>query len=338
MRRADYQRHLADAAREAGCTLRLGAKVTSLDVDLPSVTLEGRETISTDLVVVADGTYGSFVHQDLHLLTISGIKSKLRELLIPEENVSVIAGNLSCYRAYVSHEDLMSDPATAAAFNHTPSNVWAGCNRHMIVYPCGGGLYTIGAVYPAEATEAMAWNQSATSEEAQKEFRCWQNPAVDHVLSHAQNIKNWRLAEVPRLPRWTSKSGKAVLIGDAAHAMYQFLAQGAAMATEDAAALTECVGRAKNAEDLPAVLRAFERSRKWRCEIIAAESKRSGEVLHVADGEEQENRDKKMAGKPHNDGFWDVDVGPLMEQKFPAFLYGHDVVDHVSTRRPVLEI
>lgn len=226
----------------------------------------------------------------------------------------------------------MSDPATAPAFEHTPTNIWAGANRHMIVYPCGGGLFCIGAVYSAglsEDVEAVAWNQPASSEEAEREFRGW-HPAVDRVLFHARDVKKWRLAEVPRLPRWTSKSGKAVLVGDAAHAMYQFLAQGAAMATEDAAALAECVSRAKSAEDLPAVLKAYERSRKWRCEIIQAQSRRAGEGLHIPDGQEQEARDRKMAGLPHDEDFWDVDLGPLMEEKFRGFLYGHNVVEHVS--------
>lgn len=55
MRRSDYQRHLYEAAVEAGCKVRLGARVESLDEDAPSVTLAGGETIDTHLVIVADG-------------------------------------------------------------------------------------------------------------------------------------------------------------------------------------------------------------------------------------------------------------------------------------------
>lgn len=175
----------------------------------------------------------------------------------------------------------------------------------------------------------MAWNQSATSAEARQEFKGWNNPVIDHIFMHTRELKQWRLADVLRLPGWTSKSGKAVLIGDSAHAMSPFLAQGAAMATEDAAALAECISRASGAEDLAAVTKAYERSRRWRCEIISAQSRRSGEMLHVPDGEEQENRDLKMAGKPFTD-FWDVDVGPLIEPRFREFMYGHNVIEHVS--------
>lgn len=111
--------------------------------------------------------------------------------------------------------------------------------------------------------------------------------------------------------------------------MSPFLAQGAAMATEYSAALAECISRASRTEDLPAVTKAYERSRKWRCEIISTQSRRSGEMLHVPDGGEQENRDLKMAGKPYTD-FWDVDVGALIDSKFREFMYSQDVVEHVS--------
>lgn len=58
MRRSDYQRHLYEAAVDAGCKIRLGSRVTSLDVDTPLVTLNGGEIIQADLVVVADGNLG----------------------------------------------------------------------------------------------------------------------------------------------------------------------------------------------------------------------------------------------------------------------------------------
>ncbi|WPH01598.1 salicylate hydroxylase [Acrodontium crateriforme] len=59
---------------------------------------------------------------------------------------------------------------------------------------------------------------------------------------------------------------KIVLIGDAAHGTLHSLAQGAAMATEDAGALAECIRRIKPKEDIPEAMRLYERSRKWRCE------------------------------------------------------------------------
>ena len=55
MRRSDYQRHLYEAAIEAGCHIRLGARVESMDDEAASVTLANSETIHADLIVIADG-------------------------------------------------------------------------------------------------------------------------------------------------------------------------------------------------------------------------------------------------------------------------------------------
>ena len=297
------------------------------------MTLTSGETINAHLVVVADGEI--FQEASIPLLTHLGIKSKLRDFVIPEKHVSIVLNPLSSYRAYVDKADLLSDPITAPVFQKTATNVWAGYARHVIVYPCGGDVFTLGATYPANEIEAVEWTRSATPEQAEEEYRDW-DPVVRRVISHAKDVKHWKLAEVPRLPRWTSKSGKVVLMGDAAHAMVQFLAQGAAMATEDAAALAECVGRANSVKDFPAILQAYERSRKWRCEVVQAQSRRNGDMIHMPDGVEQENRDRKMAGLAQT-GLWEADIGPMMDDKFREFLYGHNVVQHVWFQSPYPE-
>jgi len=241
----------------------------------------------------------------------------------------MVLNPMASYRAYVNHSALLSDPLTAPFFEETATNVWVGYAHHAIVYPCGGDLYTIGATHPVttDTHDAMEWTGTAEVSQAMQEFKEF-DKVLGRVLSHANDVKKWRLAEIPRLPRWTSKSGKVVLVGDSAHAMLQFLAQGAAMATEDAAALSECVARASSVSDVPTVLRAFERTRKWRCEIVQAHARRNGDMIHMPDGEEQENRDKKMAGVPQT-GIWDADTGPMLDPSFRKFLYDHDVVAHV---------
>lgn len=246
----------------------------------------------------------------------------------------MVVNPMSSYRGFLSASDLLSDPITAPFFQDNTTNVWTGYSRHVIAYPCGDH-FTLGATHAASEIEAMDWTHAADPEKARKEFHDF-DIVVDRVLSHAKEVKQWRLAEVPRLPRWRSKSGKVVLIGDAAHAMLQFLAQGAAMATEDAAAIAECVGRAKSSDDIPAVLQAYERSRKWRCEVVQAQSRRNGDMIHMPDGEEQENRDRKMAGLPQS-GVWEADTGPMMDNEFRKFLYGHNVVQHVRYRSSCCE-
>ncbi|KAF2226849.1 salicylate hydroxylase [Elsinoe ampelina] len=311
MRRSHYQQHLYEAAVEAGVNVRLGARVDTIDTDSPSITLASGEILQADLIVVANG-----------------IKSHLRNTIIPEHEVSMVLNNMSAYRAYASREELVGNPETAPLFQEAATNVWLGYAHHAIVYPCGGDLYTVGATFPvgADGHDAMNWSSTASVADAVKEFHDF-DPVLRKILAMGKDYKQWRLAEVPRLPRWTSKSGKVVLIGDSAHAMLQFLAQGAAMATEDAAALAVCIDKADSVGQIPKTLQAFERVRKWRCEIVQAQSRRNGEVIHMPDGEEQENRDLEMAGKRQN-GLWNADTGPFLDGNFRRFLYEHDVVEH----------
>lgn len=256
-------------------------------------------------------------------------------MVIPEENTTMNINPLSAYRAYVHHDDLVADPITAPIFQETATNVWAGYSRHIIVYPCGGGMYTLGATHPAGRSEgegqAMEWSRSATPSQAEAEYEGW-GPVVKRILHLTKEVGKWRLAETPRLPRWTSRSGKVVLMGDNAHAMLQFLAQGAAMATEDAGALAVALERTTTPEDLPVVLKAYERARKWRCETVAIQARRNGDMIHMPDGEEQENRDRAMAQLDQT-GIWKADTGPMFDAEFRSFLYGHNVIEHVSDPR-----
>jgi salicylate hydroxylase len=260
-------------------------------------------------------------------LTTSGIKSALRQKIIPEETVAALSQPMSTYRAWAPMEALNSDAKVAELLNRPATNVWLGPGRHMIVYPAEGGkILAINGTYPSRNESAGEWEKAASADEIQQRFHDF-DPVARTILSHARDCKSWALAEVPRLPRWRSKSGKVVLIGDAAHGMLQFLAQGAAMATEDAGALAECVMDLGTDGDIAGAMYYYERSRKWRCERVQSQARRNGEFIHMPDGEEQEHRDRKLAGKELPDD-QDVDCGPLMDPKFTSWLYGHDTIEH----------
>lgn len=264
------------------------------------------------------------------MLTVAGIKSALRQMIIPEEDVAAISQPLSTYRAWAPTEDLVADKNVAELLSQPATNVWLGPFRHMIIYPAEGGkILAINGTFPSRNNGAGEWNKAASVDEIQQRFHDF-DPVAKAILSQARDCKSWALAEVPRLPRWRTKSGKVVLIGDAAHGMLQFLAQGAAMATEDAGALAECVRDVKSSGDIPAAMYFYERSRKWRCEKVQAQARRNGEFIHMPDGEEQEHRDRKLAGQalPTDQ---EVDCGPLLDPNFTSWLYGHDTTEH--TRR-----
>lgn len=302
-----------EAALEAGCELRLGQKVVGIKESLPGVQLQNGTIVHGDLVVIADG-----------------IKSALRQMIIPEEDTAALSQPLSTYRAWAPMDALNTNEQVAKMLRQPATNVWLGPSRHMIVYPAEGGkILAINGTYPSRNDNAGEWNKAASVDEIQQRFHDF-DPVAKAILSQARDCKSWALAEVPRLPRWSSKSGKVVLIGDAAHGMLQFLAQGAAMATEDAGALAECVRDLGPDGDIPSAMYYYERSRKWRGERVQSQARRNGEFIHMPDGEEQEHRDRKLSGSPLPTD-QDVDCGPLLDPKFTSWLYGHDTIEH--TRR-----
>lgn len=292
--------------------------------------LDSGERISGDLIVAADGKHCCpCIHMRWSLMSITGMKSCIRQLIVPEEDVSPLPYPMATYRAWAPTDSIRSDPAIAALLDRPASNVWLGPGRHVIFYPAEGGkILAINGTYPSRNDVVGAWNKTASVEEVQRQFRVF-DALVRAVLAEARECKSWALAEVARLPRWTSHSGKVVLVGDAAHGMLQFLAQGAAMATEDAGALAGCIGALRSKENIPAAMRLYERSRKWRCERVQAQARRNGECIHMPNGEEQEHRDRKMAGQARPTD-QDVDCGPLLDPAFTSWLYGHDVMEHVS--------
>lgn len=339
VKRSDYQEALHEAALEAGCELRLGQKVAGIDEDAPGVELQSGDVVRGDLVVIADGDIApnSTLHQTKLTGSILGIKSALRQLILPSQDVSAISHPLSTYRAWAPLEALNSDPNVAPLLKQPATNIWLGPARHMITYPASNNtILAINGTYPSRNDSAGEWNHAASVAEIQQRFHDF-DPVAKAILAHACDCKAWALAEVPRLPRWRSQSGRVVLLGDAAHGMLQFLAQGAAMATEDAGALAESLAGLQGREELPRAMWIYERSRRWRCERVQAQARRNGDFIHMFDGEEQECRDRKLKGEAR-EADWEVDCGPLMDPAFTQWLYGHDTIQHVRKVRAAAEV
>jgi salicylate hydroxylase len=115
------------------------------------------------------------------------------------------------------------------------------------------------------------WIPTASREDIKAQFRDF-HPKFMRVLdlqTHSEILK-WRLRVLPKLPTWIH--GRAALLGDSAHGTFPFLAQGAAMAIEDAGAIG-CLFPAGTArEDIPSRLQAYQDIRKQRGEFVGTES------------------------------------------------------------------
>lgn len=300
-----------DAAKESGATILLGSPVERVDEGEggPFVVLKDGQQFKADVVVGADG-----------------IRSKTRRSIL-KKNIEVINSRNCAYRATVPAKIMNSDPAIAHLMTDINSNCWIGHERHIMAYPIRNGeLYNLVMSHPGQASVGR-WNEPGDLEEMKKHY-CNFDPVIQRVLDHVDYCLKWKLAYLPPLTKWVSDSGRVVLIGDAAHGMLPYLAQGAATSIEDGAALAECLDRVQDVSDILNMLQAFQAIRKPRCEAIALGARANG---HMADGREQAQRDCEMRQEMDQSSPQSV-VNPnkWSDKDFQPWLFGYDTVKLVS--------
>lgn len=169
-------------------------------------------------------------------------------------------------------------PAAAApAELRTPSvGLWLAPDAHIVHYPVRGGSELALVVIVADREPSEAWGLDVESDWIADRTRHFPAP-VRELLSAGASWRKWALRTLPELPHWTED--RVALIGDAAHPVLPFLAQGAVLALEDAVTLAARLAR--NA-DVPAALADYERARKRRAAQVAAASQRNGRIYHLA--------------------------------------------------------
>ena len=198
--------------------------------------------------------------------------------------------------------------------------LWLGPGRHLVHYPISSGrLVNVVAVVPAGEWRTESWTEDGRIEDLISEFGGWSDP-VGELIRSATQTRRWAIYDRDPLQRWTE--GRITLLGDAAHAMLPFFAQGAAQAIEDAFVLAECLRRAAPGETLHALTR-YEQIRQPRASRVQLMSRGREVRNHLPDGAAQEQRDHDLgAGNPLRESAW---------------LYGHDIgadLAHVKGIRP----
>lgn len=192
--------------------VRLGAVVTGYEQTSTQihVALEGGETVTGDILVGADG---------LH----SRVRAQMLDPAAP-----VFTGNVA-WRAVVPMSRLAENPPLPVAC------AWMGRGRHAVTYQLRGGkLANLVGVVERDDWTGESWTDAGDRREALRDFEGW-HPTITDILTQADELYQWALYDRPPLQGWVD--GRAALLGDAAHPMLPFMAQGAAMAVEDAWAL-----------------------------------------------------------------------------------------------------
>jgi salicylate hydroxylase len=171
----------------------------------------------------------------------------------------------TAWRAVVPAEAVSND------MREPSINLWLGRHAHLVHYPIRAGTaINVVAIMRDNAPKA-GWTNAGPRDEILPIFHKWAAPARNLVAA-AENWKTWTLYDRPRLRRWGD--GPVTMIGDAAHPMLPFLAQGAAMAIEDAAVLADCL--AKSPDDPAPAMRRYESLRNDRTTRAQKAAARNG--------------------------------------------------------------
>lgn len=217
-----------------------------------------------------------------------GIHSRVRELLVRDE--PRYSGQ-SIYRALV--------PADQLAFLGTKPKVvlWLGPGRHCVCYPVASGQQiSLAATVPNPQWGAESWSAQGRVLDLAEAYRGW-HPEVRAVTSAPHTLGRWALHDRERLRRWSTN--RITLVGDAAHPMLPFLAQGANQSIEDAVALVACLRDVRRGEagQIAAALARYEQAREPRTTEVQRMSRANTTALHLPDGVEQRRRDEALAAQ-----------------------------------------
>ena len=207
------------------------------------------------------------------LIAADGVWSHVRDFLGP--NVQALFTGHVAYRAMAKQSDLPESLRSDCV------TVWLGPSMHAVQYPVHAGsmLNTVVLVEGAAPEDAQAWEQAAVRSVLLDQLAGAHGSLQDRVRSMAQ----WRLWPLCGLPHLRGPQdmvfGRIALLGDAAHPMLPYLAQGAGMAIEDAAAVAQCLQQAPG-DDAKALL-AYAHKRWRRNARVQARAQRNGKIFHA---------------------------------------------------------
>lgn len=273
--RADLHQVFLDAcAAQENVTLRTSAKLESFGQSEGCVQ-----------VCLADGE----VLQGAALIGADGIWSKVREVVVGDGKPRV-SGHIA-YRAVLKREDV------PAHLWNDDVLLWGGEKTHLVHYPLRRGeLFNLVAVFHSNKYEE-GWNTFGDSAELTGRFSeaC---PQVQELLARIETWKMWVLCDREPAKNWTDR--RVTLLGDAAHPMLQYLAQGAGQAIEDAVVLREALRFCRG--DIPAAFQKYQQARYLRTGRVQLTARFYGDIYH-ASGVQRELRNQLFQSGRESAGF-----------------------------------
>jgi salicylate hydroxylase len=256
--RADLQTILLDAARaRAGIRLLVGRKAVAVD-DLKAhttVTAESAggavEALTADIVVGADGLW-------------SAVRAAAGDTRRP------------LHRRVVAWRATIDRAAAPRGLDAGRTGLWLGAAGHVVHYPIDGGRRLNVVALQRRTAPVEGWSARGERAELARAF-AGADPLLLELLEAPDEWLLWSLFD---LPVRAMAKGRVALLGDAAHPVLPFVAQGGALAIEDAAVLAAAL--AHHAGDVRGALRAYAAARLPRVRKVQDEARRNGAIYHAS--------------------------------------------------------
>ncbi|MFY9656763.1 MAG: FAD-dependent monooxygenase [Methylocystis sp.] len=260
--RADLQTLLLEAAQaNAEITIRTNARVGDFDEEDEKIFLR---------------LHGAAGPEDLEaagLVGADGVRSSVRGFLFRDEK------DAPFYTGHTAWRALLPAEAVAASLRAKEVNLWLGRGAHVVHYPLRGGEIVNALVVIGDGDVEPPPSEPIRDGGSLLESAGFEDCAgpLRELIAACDSWRRWPLWGRPALRSWTR--GAVTLLGDAAHPMLPFLAQGAAQAIEDAEALGSVF--AAGASPSQAFAR-YEKTRIARATKVQTASRRQGRFAHAA--------------------------------------------------------
>ncbi len=266
--RADIHLSILEAVEKNPLvSFKTSTRIEKMELRADGVTLTDAKgnTYQADAVIGADG-----------------VKSVVREQLIGDP--PRVTGHV-VYRAVVDEADMPEDLRINAPV------LWAGPRCHLVHYPLRGGKqYNLVVTFHSRKQEE--WSVTDGSKEEVLSYFEGIHERPRRLLECPKSWRRWATADREPVEQWGK--GRATILGDAAHPMTQYLAQGACMALEDAVTLGQAIK--VSGGDLEAAFRLYESVRIPRTARVVWSAREMGRLYH-AKGVERQVRNQLWQGR-----------------------------------------
>jgi salicylate hydroxylase len=263
LHRADLQAALqAQVGDNPDIELRLGCQFEDVVTHAKGLTVVQRS--------------GTTRHQELAVALIGadGIWSSVRHHLFPQ--VRPQFSGLIAWRGTLDATQLPRECASCRV------QLWMGPDAHLVAYPISGARKINVVAVVSGTWNRPGWSAPGEANQIKTAFASSKWPATARMMVGAvDEWRKWALFTIPDNGEWSE--GAVTLLGDAAHAMLPFAAQGAGMAIEDAVVLAKCLSESARGSTagIPAALKHYARLRRSRVTRIQRAARQSGRIYHL---------------------------------------------------------